>query len=66
MKVYINHSEVEADGCKTLAELLERESFLVPGVAVAVDNKIVRRDRWRSLEIAEGMKLTVIKAVCGG
>lgn len=66
MRVEINHHPVDAPEDITLAQLLEREGLNRPGVAVAVDNSIVTRNRHESFKIAEGMKITVIRAVCGG
>lgn len=66
MEVYINHKAVDATGVDNLEALLEREGLARPGTAVAVANKVVRRDSWASTPLEEGMKLTVIRAVCGG
>ena len=49
----------------TLGEVLTRENLAGTGVAVAVDNKVVARNAWPEFVLSEGMKLTVIKAVCG-
>ncbi len=66
MEVYINHKAVDATGVDNLADLLEREGLAQPGTAVATCNTVVRRDSWASTPLEEGMKLTVIRAVCGG
>ena len=67
MKVEINHHEVEVDdGCATLAQLLEKEGFTGIGQAVAVNNEVVPKARWVEFPVADGMKITVIRAVCGG
>lgn len=66
MKISINRSVADVPDGMTLAEVLERENIAGPGIAVAVDNKVVARDGWSDFVLAEGMKLTVIRAVCGG
>lgn len=66
MKVFINHKPVETDTVSNLAELLSRENLVMPGTAVAVDNKVVARDLWPATPLTDGMKITVIRAVCGG
>lgn len=67
MELTINRKTIEvAPGGTTLAELLERESLDGPGRAVAVDNQLVPRDKWAATALSEGMKITVIRAVCGG
>lgn len=67
MKVEINRHPVEVDAtCANLAQLLEKEGFTGVGQAVAVDNVVVPRDRWCDTPVADGMKIIVIRAVCGG
>lgn len=67
MKVIINKKEIEVDSSiSTLAQLLHREGLDLPGRAVAVDNRIAPRGNWDTTPIYDGMKITVIQAVCGG
>ncbi len=67
MKVEINHHEVAVEGdCKTLLQILKLENLDGRGVAVAGDNCVVPRDSWANTELVDGMKITVIRAVCGG
>lgn len=67
MKVEINHKEIEApDDCRTLSALLKAEGFDGAGRAVAVNNRVVPKSQWDSFMLEDGMKITVIRAVCGG
>lgn len=67
MNVLINNKEVAiAAGVSTLAELLVSQGFDRPGLAVAVDNKVVRKAEWGERAVTDGMKITVVRAVCGG
>ncbi len=66
MKVELNNREVEVANPTTLAELLAAEHLGGPGTAVAVDGKVVTRVLRASAPITDGMKILVIKAVCGG
>ena len=50
----------------SLGELLTRERIPSEGVAVAVNNRVVPRGEWAATPVEEGMKITVIRAVCGG
>lgn len=54
------------DDCKTLLQILEKEKLAGPGVAVAVNNSVVSRTAWADTLLSDGMKITVIQAVCGG
>ncbi len=67
MKVFINHEPIEVSGSEqSLQALLEREEMVKPGMAVAIDNKVVPRREWPHTQLRDGMRLTVIHAVCGG
>lgn len=62
----INNHEVEVNVDASLTSLLQKEGFSGVGQAVAVNNRVVPRTQWDTFKIEEGMKLTVIRAVCGG
>lgn len=67
MKVEINRQCVEVDAeTASLAQLLKKENLDQQGRAVAVNNRLAPRDSWESLMLEDGMKITVIQAVCGG
>ena len=66
MKVIINKKEMMVEDGLTIKALLVSQQLDKPGVAVAVDNRVVGRDQWESRVLNDGERLTVIKAVCGG
>ena len=66
MEVFINRKPGGVEVPTSLAELLAREGIPAEGVAVAVNNRVVPRGEWAATPVAEGMKITVIRAVCGG
>ncbi len=66
MKIFLNHIEKEIEDGVTLQRLLEDCNMYVPGIAVAVNNIVVKRADWSRCVLADGMIVTVIKAVCGG
>ncbi len=68
MTVEINKKPVVADSIEpaTLAALLAHCGLGKPGHAVAVDNRVVARALWPDTPLRDGMKITVITAVCGG
>lgn len=67
MKIVLNRQEIEiASEIKTVADLLKLESLDGPGRAVAVNNKVVPKAHLNNFSLEEGMKIIVIKAVCGG
>ncbi|MDE7409839.1 MAG: sulfur carrier protein ThiS [Muribaculaceae bacterium] len=67
MKLSVNQKEFHTDSDQlTVTELLNEIQSLKPGVAVAVNDKVVRKVLWDSTLLAEGDQITVITAVCGG
>ena len=67
MKLSVNQKEFHTDSDSlTVTELLNDINSLKPGVAVAVNDKVVRKVDWKSTLLAEGDQITVITAVCGG
>ena len=67
MKLSVNQKEFHTDSDQlTVTELLNKIQSLKPGVAVAVNDKVVRKVLWDSTYLAEGDQITVITAVCGG
>ena len=67
MTVYLNQKEFSTDAVHlTVAEVISLNQLPTVGLAVAVNNKVVRKAEWQTTELAEGDKITVITAVCGG
>ena len=66
MEILVNNQSVTVAPGATLSDLLAQQGLTQPGYAVAVDNRVVRRVDWATFALSEGMKVTVIRAVCGG
>ncbi len=67
MKVTLNNREIEvAPEITNLQQLLKSQSLDGPGKAVAINRKVIPRSSYPTVSLEEGMKITVIKAVCGG
>lgn len=67
MKLYLNQKELNVDSEPiTVDGLLNANQLPSKGIAVAVNNKVVRKTNWASTILNEGDSVTVITAVCGG
>ena len=66
MTLTLNKKEIDATGLNTLGQLLTLHNLTSPGIAVAIDGKVVPRAAWNNTALADGMRITVISAVCGG
>ncbi len=65
MKVFINNNEVETSASH-LSDLMTQLGFLSIGYAVAVQGLLVPRSEWKTFQLSQDMRLTIIKAACGG
>lgn len=65
MKVFVNNNEVETSA-SLLSDLMTQLGFLSLGYAVAVQGLLVPRSEWETFQLSQEMRLTIIKAACGG
>lgn len=65
MKILFNAEEISVEAAN-VAELLREKQVPQVGVAVAVNNQVVRKAQWQSHPLLPGDSVTVITAVCGG
>ena len=67
MKIILNKENFELEENTSLSELLNSANInIFNGIAIAVNNSVVRRDNWNNTILKDGDKVTIIKAVCGG
>ena len=66
MKVYINQNETEVPEGITVKEWLDRQQITAAGTAIAIDNKLVPKSEWSNRTLADGDKITLIRATFGG
>ncbi len=67
MKLLVNNKEFHTHSNQlTVARLLNEIQSQTAGIAVAVNNKVVRKVDWESTTLTDGDHITVITAVCGG
>ena len=66
MNIFLNGDELNFAG-NTLAELLEDKGFTKSqGIAVAVNERVISRDKWVSCNLKEGDSLLIITPAQGG
>ncbi len=67
MKITVNNEVLDTPSPEmNVRELLEWRNIPSAGTAVAVDNKLVPRDKWDSRYIKEDETITIISAAFGG
>lgn len=65
MKLIINNQPLESSAA-TLQALADERQLPETGVAIAVDNKMVRRMEWPEFALKDGQQITILKAFSGG
>ncbi len=65
MQIHLNGAPRET-ASQTVAELLQELQIAPVGVAVAINESVVRRARHAEFRLSEGDKIEVIRAVQGG
>lgn len=66
MNVLVNNKEQTIKDGTELDVLLEKLSISSQGVAVALNQHVVKKTDWASTLLKEGDKITIIKATQGG
>lgn len=66
MKIYLNKKLIEIDQPMSLGQFLLANGIATTGIAVAVDRKVVSRDKWNEFPLTDSMDIIVINATCGG
>ncbi|MDP9111578.1 MAG: sulfur carrier protein ThiS [Candidatus Eremiobacteraeota bacterium] len=66
MKAFVNGRECELSGELTLVGLLEHLGAPTAGIAVAKNDRVVRRAAFASELVREGDRIEIIRAVAGG
>ncbi|MBI2967528.1 MAG: sulfur carrier protein ThiS [Bacteroidetes bacterium] len=66
MKIFVNNSEYAIDSCM-LSCLLDKISIPVqPGIALALNEKVIPKSKWPEVTVSEGDRIIIVKAVQGG
>lgn len=66
MKIFINDSEFSCPEQSSLKDILENNGIPLVNIAVAVDNTVISKAQWEHTPLADGNRITIIKAVQGG
>ncbi len=66
MKILLNQKEVCLEEVSSITYLLSLQNIPDRGIAVALNNQVVRREQWDTTQLSEGDSVTVIVAAFGG
>lgn len=67
MQIIVNEKIREFSVPLNITELLATINLpSVTGIAVAVNNQVIKRDEWERVHLSEGDRVLVIKATQGG
>lgn len=65
MKISVNNKDTVTEA-RNIADLAVELELPSDGIAIAVDNKMVKRSEWENTTLEENAKVLIIKAACGG
>ena len=66
MTITLNQQPIDVAEDITLGSLLDIQGIARTGIAVAVNNKVVRKTDWENFHLGAGDNVLVITAVRGG
>ncbi|MFI3303491.1 MAG: sulfur carrier protein ThiS [Rikenellaceae bacterium] len=66
MTIYLNQRELTVECDITLWDLLSEHSIKPEGIAIAINNRIIKRNEWQTTQLFDGAKITLIQATYGG
>lgn len=67
MNIFVNNDPVTIDDSRSsISDLISFLELPDKGVAIGVNNKIVKAKDWTAFSLKEGDRVTVIKATYGG
>jgi sulfur carrier protein len=66
MQIILNGQSRDCDPATTVAQLLEQAGYAGRRVAVELNQEIVPRSRHASQSLADGDRLEIVHAICGG
>lgn len=66
MLVWFNDEPLQCAGATSVASLLTQLEQLQPGVALALNQQILPRDRWEHHLLQEGDQILLFQVIAGG
>lgn len=66
MIITVNNKETELTQGNTVADLAKQLELPEKGVAIALHNRMIPRDKWAEQTLQPNDSLVIIKAACGG
>lgn len=66
MKITVNNIEKEIHDGTTIEQFVVEENNTTAGIAIAVNDRVVRRAQWSETQLNDGDSVVLIKAAFGG
>ncbi len=66
MNIFLNQEEITIIDSSTVLDLVTLQNLQISGIAVAVNNQIIKRDLWATSLLEEADRVTIIMAAFGG
>lgn len=66
MQILLNDEPMPCPAGATIASLLEHLNLLTPGVALALNQQILPRERWELHRVQDGDSILLFQVIAGG
>lgn len=66
MTVNINNQTQSISENSSVSALLEQLDIVTKGIAIAINNEIISKEKWNEIQVQKEDQVTIIKATQGG
>lgn len=66
MKINVNNKAINCTPNSSIHEVINEMQLPQHGIALALNNQVVPKTKWKDTCVNEGDDIIIIKAVCGG
>lgn len=66
IKIIFNNKPTELESDTSLQEFVDKNGMIPTNIAIAVNNRVVPKEKWENTIINDGDTLLIIKAYYGG
>ncbi|WP_244299578.1 sulfur carrier protein ThiS [Aquimarina algiphila] len=66
MTVNVNNQNQSISENSSISALLEQLDIVAKGIAIAINNEIISKEKWNEIQVQKEDQVTIIKATQGG
>ncbi|CAM3130376.1 sulfur carrier protein ThiS [Vibrio rarus] len=66
ISVIINDKQAMVKASSSIVDVLESQGLPSQGCAIALNNKVIAKSKWNTIQMQKGDTLSVFRAIAGG